>query len=116
MNNREQIVHRYMDGFRRSDHEAVLACLTSDVVWRIHGLRTTRGKAEFDDEIENPAFEGSPELTVDRTVDAGDVVVVTGTGQGRHRENGPFRFAYSDLFTFREDLIAQVDSYVVALA
>lgn len=29
---REQIVHRYLDGFRRSDHEAILACLTDDVV------------------------------------------------------------------------------------
>jgi uncharacterized protein len=113
---RQQIVHRYMDGFRRSDHDAILECLTDDVVWSIHGLRTTHGKAEFDDEIENPAFEGSPELSVERTIDAGDVVVVTGTGIGHHRENGRFRFAYGDLFTFRDDLIAQVDSYVVPLS
>ena len=116
MTSHRQTVHRYMDGFRRSDHAAILACLTDDVVWHIHGLRTTHGKAEFDDEIENPAFEGSPELAVERTLDVGDVVVVTGTGQGHHRENGRFRFAYSDLFTFREDLIAQVDSYVVPLS
>jgi ketosteroid isomerase-like protein len=109
------VVHRYMDGFRASDHGAILACLTDDVTWHIHGLRTTAGKAEFDDEIENPAFEGSPELTVERTIVAGDVVVVTGTGVGHHRQNGRFRFAYSDLFTFRDDLIAQVDSYVVPL-
>jgi hypothetical protein len=62
-----------MAGFRRSDHEAILECLTDDIVWRIHGLRTTRGKAEFDDEIENPAFDGSPELTVGRTAKASDV-------------------------------------------
>jgi ketosteroid isomerase-like protein len=115
MSTRQQTVDRYMGGFRRSDHDTILACLTDDVVWHIHGVRTTTGKAEFDDEIENPAFEGSPELTVERTIDAGDTVVVTGTGAGHHRENGPFRFAYSDLFTFRDDLIAQVDSYVVPL-
>lgn len=74
-----------MDGFRRSDHEAILGCLTDDVVWHIRGFRTTRGKSEFDGEIENPAFEGSRELAVEPTVDAGDVVVVTGTGHGRHR-------------------------------
>jgi len=112
---RHQIVDRYMEGFRRSDHEAILGCLTDDVVWHIHGVRTTHGVAEFDDEIENPAFEGSPELAVERTVEAGDVVVVTGTGTGHHREHGRFRFAYSDLFTFRDDRIAQVDSYVVPL-
>ena len=48
MGDRRQIVHRYMNGFRRSDHEAVLGLLTEDVVWNIHGMRTTRGKAEFD--------------------------------------------------------------------
>ena len=113
---RQQIVHDYFEGFRRSDHAAILACLTDDVVWYIHGVRTTRGKAEFDDEIENPAFEGSPELAVDRTIDAGDAVVVTGVGVGHHRESGRFRFAYNDIFTFRGDLIAQVDSYLVPLA
>lgn len=116
MSTQQQIVHRYMDGFCRSDHDAILACLTDDVVWHIHGWRTTTGKTEFDGEIENPAFEGSPELTVERTIDAGEVVVVTGTGRGHHRENGRFQFAYSDLFTFRDGLIARVDSYVVPLA
>lgn len=116
MSSREAVVHRYMDGFRRSDHGAILDCLTDDVRWCIHGLRTTNGKVEFDDEIENPAFEGSPELAVERTIDAGDVIVVTGTGTGHHREAGRFRFAYNDVFTFREHLIAQVDSYVVGLS
>jgi ketosteroid isomerase-like protein len=115
MNPYLQTIDHYMDGFRQSDHEAILGCLTDDVVWRIHGLRTTHGKAEFDDEIENPAFEGSPELTVERTIQDGDVVVVTGEGVGHHRETGRFRFAYSDLFTLRDGLIAQVDSYVVPL-
>ena len=83
VNTPQQVVERYMDGFRRSDHDSILDCLTNDIVWRIHGLRTTHGKAEFDDEIENPAFEGSPELAVERTIEADDVVVVTGTGTGR---------------------------------
>jgi ketosteroid isomerase-like protein len=116
MSTRQQVVHRYMDGFRRGDHAAILACLTDDVVWHIHGWRTTTGKEEFDKEIENPAFEGNPELTVERTIEADNIVVVTGTGVGHHRENGRFRFAYSDLFTFRDGLIAQVDSYVVPLS
>lgn len=115
MTSREQLVHRYLDGFRNSDHQAILACLTDDIVWRIHGVRTTHGKAEFDDEIENPDFEGSPELTVDRTVVAGDVIVITGIGVGHHREHGRFRFAYCDLFTFAGNLIAQVDSYLAPL-
>jgi uncharacterized protein len=41
---------------------------------------------------------------------------VTGTGVAHHRDTGPFRFAYGDLFSFRDGLIAQVDSYVVPLS
>jgi uncharacterized protein len=110
------IVDRYMEGFRRSDHGTILACLTEDVVWRIHGVRTTRGKAEFDDEIENPAFEGSPDLTVERTIVADGVVCATGTGIGHHVEGGRFQFAFSDIFTFRDGLISQIDSYVVPVS
>jgi ketosteroid isomerase-like protein len=111
----QDAVHRYLDGFRRSDHAAVLELLTEDVVWRIHGARTTHGKAEFDSEIENPAFKGSPVLDVERVIEAGDVVVVAGVGRGRHRQAGDFRFAFNDLFIFRGELIAEIDSYVVPL-
>jgi ketosteroid isomerase-like protein len=110
------VVAAYMDGFRTSDHEAILGCLTDDVVWRIHGHRTTSGKAEFDAEIEGEGFEGRPVLTVDRTYEDGDVVIITGEGRGSHREQGPFSFVFTDLFTFRDGLIAQVDSYVVPIA
>jgi hypothetical protein len=78
MSAQTDLVHQYLEGFRRSDHEVVLACL-NDVAGHIHGHRTTHGKSEFDGEIEN-AFEGSPELTVERVFEDGDVVVVTGEG------------------------------------
>lgn len=109
------LVAEYFDGFRTSDHPRILATLTDDVEWLIHGHRTTRGKAEFDGEIENPAFTGSPELDVQRIYEDGPVVVTTGEGRGVSVDHGPFRFAFNDLFTFRDGLIARVDSYVVPL-
>nr|MCW2728066.1 hypothetical protein [Aeromicrobium sp.] len=110
---RLQTVERYVDGFRRSDHGEILDCLTEDIVWNIHGVRTTHGKSEFDAEIESPLFEGSPELTVDRILESGDLLVATGTGAGHFVGGARCRFVFSDLFRFRGDLIAQVDSYVV---
>ena len=50
---RKQIVEKYIDGFRRTDHAQILSCLTDDVVWELHGYRTLRGKDAFDAEIEN---------------------------------------------------------------
>ncbi|BBY97583.1 nuclear transport factor 2 family protein [Mycolicibacterium fallax] len=116
MTARQQTIDRYIHGFLSSDHDAILGCLTDDVIWQIHGVRTTRGKTEFDEEIENPEFAGSPLMNVDRIIESDDVVVLTGTGEGMHRVAGPFRFAYNNMFTFRGDRICQVESYVVPLA
>lgn len=63
----------------------------------------------------NPAFTGSPALDVQRVFQDGPVVVATGEGSGVIRDHGPFRFAFNDLFTFRDGLVARVDSYVVPL-
>jgi len=109
------LVASYFDGFRSSDHARILDTLTDDVEWVIHGHRTTRGKTEFDSEIENPAFSGSPELDVHRIFEDGPVVITTGEGRGTTVEHGAFRFAFNDLFTFRDGLIQRVDSYVVPL-
>ena len=110
-----EIVAEYFAGFRSSDHPRILATLTDDVEWVIHGHRTTRGRAEFDGEIENPGFTGSPLLDVARVHEDGPVVFALGEGRGVSVEHGPFRFAFNDVFTFRDGLIARVDSYVVPL-
>lgn len=109
------LVADYMDGFRASDHTRILATLTDDVEWVIHGHRTTRGKTDFNSEIENPAFTGSPDLDVQRIYEDGPVVIITGEGRGTSIDHGPFRFAFTDLFTFRGGLIGRVDSYIVPL-
>jgi ketosteroid isomerase-like protein len=43
-------------------------------------------------------------------------VIATGTGAGHLRGGAEFRFVFSDLFTFRDDLIARVESYVVPVS
>jgi ketosteroid isomerase-like protein len=116
MSPRKNVVERYFDGFRRSDHGQILACLTDDVVWDLPGYTHLVGKEAFDGEIENPEFEGSPSLTVDRVVEEGDTVVTTGTGQGRRRSGEVLRFAFCDVFVFAGDLVDRVESYVVPLA
>ena len=113
MSARKELVQEYHEAFRQSDHARVLACLTEDVVWDLPGFRHLQGKPEFDSEIENPDFEGSPTLFVDRLVEEGDSVVAIGRGEGRHKVGGPFRFAYCTVFTFNNDLIGRVESYVV---
>ena len=115
MSDQKALVERYFDGFRRSDHSAILACLTADVAWDLPGYKHLSGKAAFDQEIEGEAFEGPPQLTVDRLVEEGSTVVAIGTGAGRLRAGGSHRFAFCTVFTFSGALIGRVESYVVAL-
>jgi ketosteroid isomerase-like protein len=110
-----EIVDAYMEGFRRSDKPAILALLTDDVAWDLPGFRHLTGKADFEGEIVNPQFEENPTLVVDRKVEQGDTVVCIGDGAGRMKDGEEFRFAFCDVFTFRDDLICRVESYVVPL-
>ena len=115
MSNQTDIVHAYMDGFRRSDKPGILALLTDDVVWDLPGFRHLSGKADFEGEIVNPLFEENPTLVVDRTLEDGDTVVCIGEGSGQMKTGDEFRFAFCDVFTFRDDLIHRVESYIVPL-
>lgn len=115
MSARKDVVDRYMEGFRRSDHEQILACLTDDVVWDLPGYTHLQGKPAFDKEIENEDFIGSPTLTVDRVVEEADTVVAIGVGKTTHKSGDTLRFAFCDVFTFSGDLVCRVESYVVPL-
>jgi uncharacterized protein len=115
VSSRKEIVGTYFDGFRRSDHEQILTCLTDDVAWDLPGYTHLTGKAAFDQEIENDEFEGSPTLTVDRLIEEADTVVAIGNGEGTHKSGRLHRFAFCDVFTFAGDKICRVESYLVPL-
>lgn len=53
MSTRKRVVENYFEGFRTSDRERVLDCLTEDVVWDLPGFKHLEGKEAFDGEIEN---------------------------------------------------------------
>ncbi|MBA3250321.1 MAG: hypothetical protein H0T66_08470 [Geodermatophilaceae bacterium] len=71
--------------------------------------------SHFDSQIESEGFQGSPQLTVDRIVDAGETIVVPHVGETRRDDGSAFRFAACDILTFTGDLISRVESYVVPL-
>jgi uncharacterized protein len=115
VSSRKRTVEAYFDGFRASDHEAILALLSDDVVWVIHGHVRTQGKDAFDREIENEAFDGSPKLTVEDLIEEGDTVVAPHLGEGQLRGGDVFRFAGVTIFGFDGELISHVESYIVPL-
>ncbi len=115
MSSHKTVVEGYFDGFRRSDHRQILACLTEDVVWDLPGFKHLEGKGAFDSEIENQSFTGRPTLQVDRMVQEDDVVVAVETGASAQTSGTVFHFAFCDVFTFAGERIRRVESYVVPL-
>lgn len=110
------MVNRYFDGFRNSDHAAVLSCLHEDICWKIHGYTEIHGKNEFDAEIESPAFAGSPSLDIEHLVEEGDMLVALGSGLGTLASGALFAFRFCTAFQFRDEWIAEVQSFVVPVA
>ena len=64
MTENKSMVEKYMDGFRISDHELILSCLTDDHKWEMPGALYLLGKEAFDKAIENDAVVGSPTITI----------------------------------------------------
>ena len=102
-----------MEGFRKSDHERILSCLTDDVVWDMPGALHLTGKSAFDKEIENDAFVGSPTLTVSRMTEENDVVVAEGAVHVQRRAGGVLTAVFCDVSIMRGGKIAQLISYLV---
>jgi uncharacterized protein len=108
-------VERYMEGFRRSDHAMILACLTEDVEWILPGVYHHRGKKAFDAEIENEAFKGSPEITVRRYTEQNDVVVAEGTVVATMKDGTRLFLAMCDVFEMSGGKISKLVSYILAM-
>jgi ketosteroid isomerase-like protein len=111
----KQVVERYIEGFRRSDHAQILSSLADDVVWVLHGYKTLHGKDAFDAEIENEGFDGSPTITIHRLIEEDDCVVATGTGSVAQKSGDRREFAFAEIFTFAGDVVNRLDTYHVWL-
>ena len=113
MTENKTTVAKYMDGFRKSDHELILSCLTDDVVWDMPGAFHLTGKAAFDKEIENEAFVGSPTIIVSRMTEENDVVVAEGAVRVQRKAGGVLTAEFCDVFVMRGGKISQLISYLL---
>lgn len=113
MSEQKQIVEKYMDEFRATDHEKITSCLTDDVVWEMPGFYLHNGKAAFDQEIENPNADGHPDITVTRLVEEGNIVVAEGTVNAKMKDGSKLDAVFCDVFHFTNRKISKLTSYVM---
>jgi uncharacterized protein len=115
MSANKDTVLRYIDGFNRSDHEQILSCLTDDIRWTVFGAYHLEGKVAYDAEIENPAFTGSPVITVKGMVEECDVIMAELAIEATRATGETIRLVAGEVFAFRGEKIAERRAYLVEL-
>jgi uncharacterized protein len=113
MSEQKRIVEKYMDGFRTTDHEKILSCLTDNIIWELPGFYLHHGKAAFDKEIENPNTDGHPDIKVIRLVEEGNYVVAEGTVKARMKDGSKLDAVFCDVFHFTGGKISKLTSYLM---
>ena len=93
----------------------VLSCLTDDVIWEMPGVYRHVGKEEFDKEIENENFIGSPTIQIRRLTEENDVVIAEGAVQGNMRNGGKWDAVFCDVFEMENGKLKRLTSYLMSL-
>lgn len=108
----KQTIEQYIDGFNKLDHAQILDCLTDDVEWIMPGHFHHKGKEAFDKEIENPAFSGTPVITITRTTEENDVVIAEGKVLAQTADGQKLPLVFCDVFEMRNGKIRKLIGYI----
>jgi uncharacterized protein len=111
MSAHKDVIERYLEAFRRGDRAQILACLTQDIVWELHGHKTVRGKEAFNAEIDTDFFDGAPVLGIYNMIEEGGAVAVTGGGRVSKQGGEQAWFVFSEVFHFSGPLISRLETY-----
>ena len=93
----------------------ILDCLTDDVVWKMPGVYAHYGKEEFDKEIENDNFVGSPTIQIRRLIEENDIVIAEGAVQGKMKNGNSLDAVFCDVFEMTGGKIRSLTSYLMTL-
>jgi ketosteroid isomerase-like protein len=115
MSRNTETVARYLDGFRRGDHEQILSCLTDDIEWTVFGAFHLTGKEAYDAAIDGVGFTGPPRLDVVRMVEQDDVVMAELTGEATRDTGDVMRMSMAEVFVMRDGLIDERRAWVIEL-
>lgn len=113
MSENKRLVQRYMEGFRNTDREMILSCVSDDVEWELPGMFHTRGRAAFNDHIVDPGFNGNPVIEVTRLTEENDVVIAEGSVLARRDDGTTLPLVFCDVFEIRDGRIARLTSYLM---
>lgn len=112
-----ETVNRYLDGFRKNDHEQILSCLTDDIEWTVFGAFNLTGKEAYDGAIDGAphGLIDPPELNVVRMVEQDGTVMAELTGRADKADGGEVRMSMAEVFRMRDGKICERRAWVIPL-
>ncbi len=113
MTSNKSTIEIYMDGFRKTDREQILSCLTEDVEWVIAGAFHARGREDFAGHIVDQGFASHPEITINRMTEENDVVVAEGSVRAPKQDGTFIDLVFCDVFEMRNGKISRLVSYLL---
>jgi uncharacterized protein len=111
----KRTIETYMDGFRKTDRQQILSCLTDDVEWVIPGAFHVRGKDDFAKHIVDEGFAGRPSITVSRMTEEENVVVAEGSVRAPKQDGTSLDLIFCDVFDMRNGKIRRLVSYLLEM-
>jgi len=109
----KDILERANAAVARGDYEEFLSFCTDDVQWVFVGDRTLNGKAAVRAYIE-ATYKQPPRFDVERTIAEGDSLAALGHITLKDDKGTDVRYAYCDMWRFREGRLAKLQAYVIA--
>lgn len=94
------------------DNEGFLLLCSEDIVWTTVGESTLKGKDAVRRWMET-AYAEPPRFTVDRLIAEDDFVVALGHITATDEDGKATRNAYSDVWLFRDGIMAELNAFVV---
>jgi ketosteroid isomerase-like protein len=108
----KEIVGRVNDSFAKGDTKGFLTYCTDDVVWKMVGDKTVKGKQAILDWMGSMPGD-PPKFTVDRVAADGDTVMASGDMTMPEKDGQVGHYSYCDVYRFQGDKIAELKAFVI---
>ena len=110
----ERVIRLVNDAFIKNDMPLFLSYCHDDIKWNMIGDKTIRGKDAILQEMTGKPGEG-PDSIIETVITEDNKTVGTGRFSMTNKEGAKETYRFCDIYTFRDDKIASMDSYIVAV-
>lgn len=110
--NNTTILHTANEFVKNGDYESFLAYCTPNTKWVFVGERILNGKEEVRDYMKE-FYKEPPVFSVEKDIEDGDFVMVTGEIRLKNKEGKYEHFDYCDIWRFEDGKIAELEAFVI---